>query len=103
MFTAVADLQTGSRGRELFGRQATTYHLIRLLQHRPLRLDREALTRGYTGAYSSFLRHAEAAFERYGIDGRTILRNVGRHALVGEQEVLIVDIVLEPESTGREG
>ena len=57
--------------------------------------NREAITIGYAGVYSTFLLHAQRAGDRYGIDPRTILTELGRRQAVAGQEDWILDVALE--------
>ena len=58
-------------------------------------LDRMSLIMGYAGVYSSFLRHAYRAADRYGVSGAEILLRCGERRLVGGQEDQIIDIAVE--------
>lgn len=67
--------------------------VVPMMDH-PIRVDRDALTLGYAGVYSSFLLFAKRAEAKYGVTARDILVELGRRGTVGGQEDMIEDLAL---------
>ncbi|WP_114905836.1 4-hydroxy-2-oxovalerate aldolase [Ornithinimicrobium murale] len=60
----------------------------------PPLMTRTTIIQGQSGVYGSFLKHAEAASQRYSVPAHEILGRVGELGYVGGQEDMIIDVAL---------
>ncbi|MGH9185897.1 MAG: 4-hydroxy-2-oxovalerate aldolase [Acidimicrobiales bacterium] len=82
-------------GIDVFKMLDAAEEVVRPIMDAEPALDRLSLIMGYAGVYSSFLKHAYRAAERYGVSGAEILAELGARKAVGGQEDMILDVAVE--------
>ncbi len=103
LLAAVLDRLGLNPGLDVFGlMDAAEYIVAPIMPFQPFP-DRDAITIGYAGVYSTFLLHAKRAGEQYGIDPREILVELGRRQAVAGQEDWIIDVALDLSRRRGEG
>jgi 4-hydroxy 2-oxovalerate aldolase len=94
VLAAVLDRLGYETGIDLWAVMDAAQDVVRPLMPRPQVIDKAALSLGYAGVYSSFLLHTFRAAEKFGLDPRDILVELGRRRVVGGQEDMIMDVAL---------
>jgi 4-hydroxy 2-oxovalerate aldolase len=95
LLAAVLDKMEVETGLDAFKlMDAAEYVIAPMMPFQPFP-DRDSITIGYAGVYSTFLLHAKHAAERYEMDQREILVELGRREAVAGQEDWIIDVALE--------
>ncbi len=95
VFLAVCDRMGVQTGVDLFKAMDVAEDLIVPLMDHMVRVDRDSLTLGWAGVYSSFLLFAKRSAAKYGLSSRDILVELGRRKTVGGQEDMIEDLALD--------
>ena len=94
VFIAVCNRMGIETGVDVYRISDVAEDIVVPLMDHPIRIDRDSLTLGYAGVYSSFLLFAKRAEKKYGVPARDILIELGRRGMVGGQEDMIEDTAI---------
>ncbi|MDD3570903.1 MAG: 4-hydroxy-2-oxovalerate aldolase [Lachnospiraceae bacterium] len=95
VLTAVFDRMGYDTGIDIFGIQDVAEEIVEPIMHRPQVIKTAPLMLGYAGVYSSFLLHTYKAAEKFNLNPRDILVELGKRRMVGGQEDMIVDVAYQ--------
>lgn len=95
VLAAVFDRMGINTGVDMYGLQDVAEEIVEPVMHRPQVIRTDSLMLGYAGVYSSFLLHTRRAAEKFGLNPRDILIELGRRRMVGGQEDMIVDVAYQ--------
>lgn len=94
VMAAVLDRMGVETGVDLFKLMDAAEDIVVPFMDQIVRADREALTLGYAGVYSTFLLHAKRASDRFGVPARDILVELGKRKMIAGQEDMIIDTAM---------
>lgn len=94
VLAAVCDRMGIVSGVDTFALMDMAEDIIVPLMDHMVRVDRESLTLGFAGVYSTFLLPAKRASARFGVPARDILIELGRQKMIGGQEDMIQDTAM---------
>jgi 4-hydroxy 2-oxovalerate aldolase len=77
--------------------------VVEPMMKRPQTVNSTSLMMGYAGVYSSFLLFTNRAAERFGVEPRDILVELGKRRMVGGQEDMIIDVAYALSQAKRSG
>lgn len=92
---AVLDRLGYDTGVDLYGIMDVAEELVEPIMHRPQVINTASLMLGYAGVYSSFLLHTYKAAEKFNLNPRDILVELGNRKMVGGQEDMIIDVAYQ--------
>lgn len=88
-------------GIDLWALQDLADRVVRAeVMQRPIEIDRLTATMGYAAVPASYLLHAIRAGERFGIDPRDLIVELGRRRVVVGQEDAIIGIAAAMSDAG---
>ncbi|WP_087973257.1 4-hydroxy-2-oxovalerate aldolase [Oceanobacillus rekensis] len=89
-------------GVDLYKMMDIAEEIVAPILPKPQEINRDSLTLGYAGVYSSFLLHANRAAEKFSVDSRDILIELGKREIIGGQEDMIIDVAAELEKKKKQ-
>lgn len=95
VLAGVLDRKDIPTGLDFYGLQDLAEDVLEPLMKRPQTIDTASIMLGYAGVYSSFLLHVYRAGEKFNLEPRDILVELGRRKMVGGQEDMIVDVAYQ--------
>jgi len=95
VFATVCDRMGADTGVNIFKLMAVAEEKIIPLMDEIVRVDRDSLTLGYAGVYSSFLLFAKRAGAKYGVSSQDILLKMAELKAIGGQEDMIEQVAMD--------